>query len=77
MVGQEPALFASSIIENVMMGKENATRKEAMAACAAANASGFISALPNGYDTQVNERMDCAGLFLIGWIFDPTTDLSR
>ncbi|KAI4324811.1 hypothetical protein MLD38_030265 [Melastoma candidum] len=56
MVGQEPVLFASSIIENVMMGKENATRKEAMAACAAANASDFISALPNGYNTQVGDR---------------------
>lgn len=53
MVGQEPVLFATSIIENVMMGKENATRKEAMAACIAANAHGFISSLPQAYDTQV------------------------
>lgn len=55
MVGQEPVLFAISILENVMMGKENATKKEAMAACVAANAHGFISSLPYGYDTQVNE----------------------
>lgn len=53
MLGQEPVLFAISIIENVMMGKENATRKEAMAACVAANASNFILGLPQGYDTQV------------------------
>ena len=53
MVGQEPALFATSIIENVMMGKENATRKEAVAACVAANAHSFISGLPRSYDTQV------------------------
>lgn len=56
MVGQEPILFATSIIENVMMGKEDATEKEAIAACIAANADNFISGLPQGYDTQVGER---------------------
>ncbi|KAA8540221.1 hypothetical protein F0562_024216 [Nyssa sinensis] len=55
MVGQEPVLFASTILENVMMGKENATRKEATAACVASNAH-FISGLPQGYDTQVGDR---------------------
>ncbi|CAK7356473.1 unnamed protein product [Dovyalis caffra] len=54
MVGQEPALFATSILENVMMGKENATKKEAINACIAANAHSFISDLPFGYDTQEN-----------------------
>nr|POE49826.1 abc transporter b family member 1 [Quercus suber] len=56
MLGQEPALFATSIIENVMMGKENATKKEAIAACVAANAHRFITDLPLGYDTQVGDR---------------------
>ncbi|CAL5375969.1 unnamed protein product [Camellia sinensis] len=56
MVGQEPALFGSTIIENVMMGKENATKKEATAACIAANAHNFICSLPWGYDTQVGDR---------------------
>ncbi|KAM7471890.1 hypothetical protein LguiA_010073 [Lonicera macranthoides] len=56
MVGQEPALFASTILENVMMGKENATKKEATSACMAANAHNFISELPQGYDTQVGDR---------------------
>ncbi|CAM8982196.1 unnamed protein product [Rhodiola kirilowii] len=56
MVGQEPVLFAMSIIENVMMGKDNSTKKEAIAACVAANADGFISALPDGYDTQVGDK---------------------
>lgn len=54
MVGQEPVLFATSILENVMMGKDKATKKEAIAACTAANAHTFISNLPHGYDTQVN-----------------------
>lgn len=53
MVGQEPVLFATSILENVLMGKENATKKEAITACIAANADNFISGLPHGYDTQV------------------------
>lgn len=56
MVGQEPVLFATTILENVMMGKENATKKEAVAACVAANAHSFISGLPQGYDTEVGDR---------------------
>ncbi|WVZ83469.1 hypothetical protein U9M48_030611 [Paspalum notatum var. saurae] len=56
LVGQEPVLFATSIIENVMMGKENATRQEAIAACAKANAHTFVLGLPDGYDTQVGDR---------------------
>lgn len=53
LLGQEPILFSTSIIENVMLGKEHCSRKEAMAACAAVNADNFISGLPEGYDTQV------------------------
>ncbi|XP_054780989.1 ABC transporter B family member 19-like [Prosopis cineraria] len=56
MVGQEPILFATTILENVMMGKDNATKKEAIAACIAADAHNFISDLPLGYDTQVGAK---------------------
>ncbi|XP_019193180.1 PREDICTED: ABC transporter B family member 19-like [Ipomoea nil] len=56
MVGQEPVLFGTTILENVMMGKENAKKKEAIAACIAANAHSFISNLPDGYDTQVGNK---------------------
>ncbi|KAM0031914.1 putative ABC-type xenobiotic transporter [Helianthus debilis subsp. tardiflorus] len=56
MVGQEPVLFANTILENIMMGKENATKKEAITACVAANAHKFITNLPQGYDTQVGDR---------------------
>ncbi|ONK75132.1 uncharacterized protein A4U43_C03F13700 [Asparagus officinalis] len=56
MVSQEPILFSTSILENVMMGKENATKKEAVSACVAANAHDFIINLPQGYDTQVGDR---------------------
>lgn len=62
MVGQEPVLFGTSILENVMMGKENATKKEAVAACVAANAHSFISRLPEGYETQV-QYMDYHCIF--------------
>ncbi|XP_076901187.1 ABC transporter B family member 19-like [Bidens hawaiensis] len=56
MVGQEPVLFADTILENILMGKENATKKEAIDACIAVNAHKFITDLPQGYDTQVGEK---------------------
>ncbi len=54
LVSQEPALFATSIRENILFGKEDATAEEVIAAAKAANAHSFISQLPQGYDTQVN-----------------------
>ncbi|CAL9147767.1 putative multidrug resistance protein [Musa acuminata AAA Group] len=56
LVSQEPALFATSIKENILFGKEDATMDEVVAAAKAANAHNFISQLPQGYDTQVGER---------------------
>ncbi|PKA63590.1 Putative multidrug resistance protein [Apostasia shenzhenica] len=55
MVSQEPVLFATTIKENVVFGKEDATVEEVVAAAMAANAHDFISKLPDGYDTQVGE----------------------
>ncbi|GJM90459.1 hypothetical protein PR202_ga06740 [Eleusine coracana subsp. coracana] len=55
LVSQEPALFALSIKENILFGKEDATEEEIVAAAKAANAHNFISQLPQGYDTQVGE----------------------
>ncbi|XP_064948798.1 putative multidrug resistance protein [Musa acuminata AAA Group] len=56
LVSQEPALFATSIKENILFGKEDATMDVVVAAAKAANAHNFISQLPQGYDTQVGER---------------------
>ncbi|KAL6634547.1 hypothetical protein ACP70R_027218 [Stipagrostis hirtigluma subsp. patula] len=56
LVSQEPALFATSIRENILFGKEDASMEEVTAAAKVANAHEFISKLPHGYDTQVGER---------------------
>nr|XP_018678767.1 PREDICTED: putative multidrug resistance protein [Musa acuminata subsp. malaccensis] len=55
LVSQKPALFATSIKENLLFGKEEATVEEVVAAATASNAHNFISQLPQGYDTQVGE----------------------
>ncbi|KAF9663718.1 hypothetical protein SADUNF_Sadunf17G0081200 [Salix dunnii] len=56
LVNQEPALFATTILENIRYGKPDATMEEVEAATSAANAHSFITLLPNGYNTQVGER---------------------
>ncbi|XAR71208.1 Xenobiotic-transporting ATPase [Bertholletia excelsa] len=55
LVSQEPALFATTIKENILFGKEDADMHDIIAAAKAANAHNFISDLPLGYDTQVGE----------------------
>ncbi|PIA62615.1 hypothetical protein AQUCO_00200550v1 [Aquilegia coerulea] len=56
LVNQEPALFATTILGNILYGKPDATMAEVEAAASAANAHSFITLLPNGYNTQVGER---------------------
>ncbi|XP_058224291.1 ABC transporter B family member 10-like [Rhododendron vialii] len=56
LVQQEPALFATSIFENILYGKEGASEGEVIEAAKLANAHSFISALPEGYSTRVGER---------------------
>jgi ATP-binding cassette subfamily B (MDR/TAP) protein 11 len=46
VVNQEPLLFATTIAENIRMGKDNATQKEIEDAAKNANAHSFIMALP-------------------------------
>lgn len=53
LVNQEPALFATTILENILYGKNDATKAEVEAAASSANAHSFIALLPNGYNTQV------------------------
>ncbi|KAF8380715.1 hypothetical protein HHK36_028205 [Tetracentron sinense] len=56
LVQQEPALFATSIYENILYGKEGASETEVIEAAKLANAHSFISGLPEGYSTKVGER---------------------
>ncbi|CAI7878245.1 unnamed protein product [Closterium sp. NIES-53] len=56
LVSQEPSLFATSILENIRYGKEDATLEEVEEAARIANAHSFVTALPQGYNTQVGER---------------------
>lgn len=53
LVNQEPILFATSIKENILFGKEGASMGLVIKAAKAANAHDFIVKLPKGYETQV------------------------
>ncbi|KAL0542708.1 hypothetical protein IC582_017782 [Cucumis melo] len=56
LVSQEPILFTTTIRENILYGKENATEEELRAATELANAAKFIDKLPKGLDTMVGEH---------------------
>ncbi|KAL8154316.1 hypothetical protein V2J09_012076 [Rumex salicifolius] len=56
LVSQEPCLFDTTIRENILFGKDDASMDEVIEVAKAANAHAFISQLPLGYDTQVGER---------------------
>jgi ABC-type multidrug transport system fused ATPase/permease subunit len=56
LVQQETFLFNDSILDNIRYGHTEATMEQVIAAAKAANAHGFISRLPAGYDTKVGER---------------------
>lgn len=55
-IPQEPYLFKCSIMENIRMGRTDATDEEVYAAARQANAHDFIVGLENGYDTISGER---------------------
>jgi ATP-binding cassette, subfamily B, bacterial len=56
MVTQESYLFSGSVADNIALGKPDASREEIVAAAQAVGAHEFVTALPNGYDTDVNKR---------------------
>jgi ABC-type multidrug transport system fused ATPase/permease subunit len=55
-VTQESFMFSGTVGDNLRFGRPDATREEMVAAAAAIGAHEFISALPNGYDTDVRRR---------------------
>jgi ATP-binding cassette subfamily B protein len=62
VVFEESFLFSDSVASNIAYGRPDATQEQIYAAARAAEADGFIRALPNGYDTVVGEQ----GLTLSG-----------
>ncbi|MEQ3216309.1 ABC transporter ATP-binding protein [Hominifimenecus microfluidus] len=55
VVLQKNVLFSGTILENLRWGNENATREECEEACRQACADEFITQLPDGYDTYIEQ----------------------
>ena len=56
MVLQDSWLFRGTIYENILYGREDATREEVIEAAKKAYCHSFIEKLPKGYDTVLNEE---------------------
>jgi len=56
VVSQDPVLFNDTIYNNLVLGREGATRDEVIVAAQNAFAHDFISKFPQGYETRVGER---------------------
>jgi subfamily B ATP-binding cassette protein MsbA len=56
LVPQEAVLFGGTIGDNIRYGRLDASQDDVEAAARSANAHGFITALPNGYDSVVGDR---------------------
>ncbi len=55
MVLQKNVLFSGTIRENLLWGNENATEEELIEACQNADAYGFISSFPDGFETHLGQ----------------------
>ena len=56
MVLQEPFLFSGTVLENIRYHKTSASREEVVRAAQAVGAHDFIEQLPDGYDTELEQR---------------------
>ncbi len=56
IVPQEGHLFAGTVAENLAFGRPDASDAELFAAADAVGATGFIEALPDGFDTRINDK---------------------
>jgi ATP-binding cassette, subfamily B, bacterial MsbA len=55
IVSQESILFNDTVLNNIALGKPNATEQEVIAAAKTANAHEFISQMDNGYQSNIGE----------------------
>ena len=69
LVSQEPVLFELSVRENILYGAtgddEAITEEQMIAAAKAANAHKFVSALPNGCESQCDVFLDRFSVLLL------------
>ena len=56
IVQQDIYLFNSSIRDNILYGRLDATEEEVIEAAKRANIHDYVMSLPNGYDTEIGER---------------------
>jgi len=56
VVQQDVYLFAGTVADNIRYGKPDASREAIVEAAKKANAHDFITALPDGYDTDIGQR---------------------
>lgn len=56
IVFQDVTLFNNSIMENIRIGKKDATDEEVIAAAKLAHCNEFIEKLPDGYNTNIGEN---------------------
>lgn len=56
VVFQNVVLFNNTVMENIRVGRKNATDKEVIEAAKAANCHEFIEKFPNGYNTVIGEN---------------------
>ena len=55
---QDTFIFSGTIMENIRYGRLDSTDEECIAAAKQVYADDFISRMPNGYETEINERGD-------------------
>lgn len=56
IVFQDVTIFNNTVMENIRVGKKEATDEEVLNAARLANCDEFVQGLPNGYDTVIGEN---------------------